>query len=134
MLTEAILAKSLSRSTAAADQLLRLLPSPLWAETAPGCAIYYGDEKEVNTRMNLVRCHAMKWMERFVDESISQEADDDWPVPARLDLAVQRLAEYKPAIEVVKKRPSRRKPTGTDRTAKPVPSPTERQRQKRGGP
>jgi hypothetical protein len=92
-LTEAILAKSLSRSSAAADKLLKLLPSPMWAETAPGVAIYYGSEQEATLRLNGLRVHVMNWMMRFVDPDVSQEADDEWPVSARLELAIQRLAE-----------------------------------------
>jgi hypothetical protein len=92
-LLDSIEAKSWSRSAASADRLLKLLPSPCWAETAPGCAIYYGDEQEATRRTNHLRLQAMNWMMRFCDPTISQEADDDWPTPARLDLAVTSLAE-----------------------------------------
>ena len=41
-LIAAIEAKSQSRASSAAHVLLCTLPDPTWAETAPGCRIYYG--------------------------------------------------------------------------------------------
>jgi hypothetical protein len=89
-------AKSLSRSANSADRLLKLLPSPMWAETAPGAARYHGDEQEMTLRLNRLRVHTMNWMMRFCDPNVSQEPTDDWPIPARLDSAVNALAEMSP--------------------------------------
>jgi hypothetical protein len=91
-LLAAIEAKSLSRSASSADALLKLLPSPMWAETAPGCAIYYPGEKDTHDRINMLRRNVMRWMDRFVDPEISQESDDEWPVPTKLAEMVRRLS------------------------------------------
>lgn len=93
-LLNSIEAKSLSRSANSADRLLKLMPSPLWAETAPGSTVWTPEEKELTGLLNVLRCNAMTWMIRFCNDDISQESDDEWPLPVKLKAATQVLLSF----------------------------------------
>lgn len=92
-LLDSIEAKSWSRSVNSADRLLKLLPSPAWAETAPGCTIWTPEEKDASQMLDILRGHAMHWLSCWIRPGLSWESDDEWPAPAKLKLATQRLLE-----------------------------------------
>ena len=90
-LLTAIEAQSQSRASHAAHVLLGVLPSPIWAETAPGCLIYYGAEREADQAMNSLRHHAMQWLRWLTEE---RSPSDEWPKPLRLAESIQRLEAF----------------------------------------
>lgn len=93
---EAISAKSKSRASSEAYRLLAALPDPTWAETAPGCAIYYGAEAEVNENLNVLRQRAMHWLDWLLMEGLLDTPNPEWPEPHKLVEAIQKVAEYLP--------------------------------------
>lgn len=93
MLLTAIRAQSQSRASHAAHELLCKMPSPIWAETAPGCLIYYGFEREADQAMNVLRHNAMMWL-RWLTED--RQPGDEWPQPKRLTEAIQSLETFAP--------------------------------------
>ena len=92
-LITAIEAQSQSRASHAAHVLLGILPDPTWAETAPGCLIYYGDERDVDAALNVLRRHAMTWLGWLTEE---RAPSDEWPKPKRLAEAIQSLEAFTP--------------------------------------
>lgn len=89
----AIEAQSQSRASHAAHVLLCMLPDPTWAETAPGCRIYYGAERDADAALNVLRRHAMTWLGWLTEE---RSPSDEWPKPKRLAEAIQGLAAFIP--------------------------------------
>jgi hypothetical protein len=100
----AIEAKSESRSSHAAHVLLGVLPSPTWAETAPGCRIYYGEgERELESRLNLLRRQAMNWLGWLIDET--HGPNEEWPEPKIL-IQVTRLLGGESVMDVFRQNAS----------------------------
>ncbi len=90
-LLSAIEAQSQSRASHAAHVLLCTLPDPIWAETAPGCRIYYGIEQEADLALNRVRRHTMIWLQWLIEE---RQPDDEWSKPRNLIEAVHHLESF----------------------------------------
>lgn len=90
-LIDAIEMQSQSRSAHAAHVLLTILPTPIWAETAPGMLIYYGAERDADHAINMLRRHVMSWLGWLTEE---RDPSDEWPQPKRLIEATHRLAEF----------------------------------------
>ena len=86
--------KSMSRARHSAHQLICSMPSPCWAETATGCAIYYGNEADMNEALNTLRINAMVWLAWLLNESIMSAPDPEWPTPRKLSAAIQKLSEF----------------------------------------
>ena len=80
LLIAAIEAKSQSHRSAA-HVLLCTLPDPTWAETAPGCRIYCGFEREVDASLNSLRKDVARWLCYLVED---RQPDDGWPEPIQL--------------------------------------------------
>lgn len=95
-LIEAITRKSRSLSSSAAHRLLSSLPDPTWAETAPGCAIYYGTEAEIAPRIEALRYSALTWLRGLIDPDKDWEPSAEWPQPENLIAATRELAQYLP--------------------------------------
>ncbi len=95
-LTEAVAAKSRSRASSCAHKLLKLFPDPTWAETAPGCAIYYNDEQGLSQAIEGLRYVALTWLRALIDPSRDWEPTAEWPEPTNLVEATRELAKYMP--------------------------------------
>ncbi len=91
LLVAAISDKSRSRSRSAAHQLLVALPDPTWAETAPGCAIYYGDESILAPSVEVLRYSALTWLKALVHPDTDWEPTAAWPQPDNLIAAIRDL-------------------------------------------
>ena len=95
-LVEAIRAKSASKASSAAHNLLCRLPDPTWAETAPGMRIYYGAEQDIDNRLNMLRYSAMKWLGWLITPDTDCEPNHQWPEPNTLSQSILALSEYAP--------------------------------------
>jgi len=86
--------KSKSCSMHTAHVLLTVMPSPCWAETAPGCTIYYGIEAEVAPKIEALRYSVLTWLRALINPEMSWEPSDPWPAPTALTEAIAALAPY----------------------------------------
>ncbi len=96
-LRNAIRAKSKSRGSSAAYRLLCTLPDPTWAETAPGCTIWYNGEQELAQAIEALRYVALTWLRALIDPSRDWEPSAEWPEPENLIQATRELAKYAPS-------------------------------------
>ncbi len=94
-LVHCISTKSRSRSMQAAHDLLCCMPSPCWAETAPGCTIYYGNEASMAIQLELLRYSALTWLRGLIDPDVAWEPNSEWPAPSNLVQAIRGLSEFK---------------------------------------
>ncbi len=95
-LIDSIAAKSKSRASSAGYRLLQTLPDPTWAETAPGCTIYYGNESGLAAAIEGLRYVALTWLRALIDPSRDWEPTAEWPAPENLIQATRELAQYTP--------------------------------------
>ncbi len=94
--TDAINRKSRSMASSGIYNLLRTLPDPTWAETAPGCTIYYGEERDIALRIEALRYSALTWLRALIDPDKDWEPSAEWPQPENLIAATRELAQYVP--------------------------------------
>jgi hypothetical protein len=95
-LSDSIYSKSKSRSSSAAYNLLCSIPDPTWAETAPGCTIWYNGEQELAQKIEGLRYVALTWLRALIDPSKDLEPSAKWPEPENLIQATRELAAYAP--------------------------------------
>ncbi len=95
-LVTAISDKSKSRASSESYDLLNAIPNPCWAETAPGCTIYYGDESIIAPKIEALRYSALTWLRALIDPNIDWEPDAEWPQPDNLIAAIRDLAVFAP--------------------------------------
>lgn len=88
--------KSKSRASHEAYRLVTTLPDPTWAESAPGCTIYYGTEAEVAPRIEALRYSALTWLRALITPDTDWEPSAEWPQPDNLIAATRELAQYVP--------------------------------------
>ncbi len=99
-LADAITAKSKSRSSSTAYRLLRELPDPTWAETAPGCSIFYNNEQGLAQAIEGLRYVALTWLRALISPDRDWEPSAEWPQPTNLIEATRELAQYGPSESV----------------------------------
>ncbi len=92
--------KSKSRASHYAHRLLCALPDPTWAETAPGCTIWYNGEQELAQAVERLRYVALTWLRALIDPSRNWEPTAKWPQPDNLIEATRELAKYAPGAPV----------------------------------
>ena len=95
-LVAAIESKGRSRSAHAAHMLLCVMPSPCWAESAPGCVNCSMDEYTAIPRIEALRFSALCWLALLINPDKMLEPDDEWPTPIVLNEAIRHLAELTP--------------------------------------
>ncbi len=88
---EAINAKSRSRARSEAHKLLCALPDPTWAETVPGCSIWYGDEINDAEQIEGLRYIALTWLRSLISNTRNWEPTAEWPEPDHLVKAIRGL-------------------------------------------
>ncbi len=93
-LAAAIADKSKSRAAQEAHTLLTVMPSPCWAETAPGCTIYFNDEQGLAQKIEQLRYSVLTWLRALVDPRTDWEPSATWPEPVNLLDATRELAAY----------------------------------------
>ncbi len=93
----AISLKSRSKASHNAYRLLCALPDPTWAETAPGCTIWYNGEQELSQAIEALRYVALTWLRALIDPSRDWEPSAEWPEPANLLEATRELAKFAPS-------------------------------------
>ncbi len=95
-LIESITAKSRSRASSDAHKLLLRFPDPTWAETAPGCTIWYNNEQELAQAIEALRYVALTWLRALISPDRDWEPTAEWPQPDNLIEAIRELAKYTP--------------------------------------
>ncbi len=96
-LAEAISLKAVSRGRSAAHKLITALPDPSWADTAPGCSVYYNQEYEVAPEIEVLRSAAVTWYKALLALDADFPPDSAWPLPNKLTDATQNLAVFVPS-------------------------------------
>ncbi len=94
LLVNAIALKSKSGASHDAYELLRALPDPCWAETAPGVTIHYGDESIVAPKIEALRYSALTWLRSLINPEVDWEPDAEWPQPDNLIAAIRDLEVF----------------------------------------
>ena len=92
----AIREKSKSRAAHRAHELIANMPNPCWAETEPGCTIFYGDEREAAFKIEALRYSALTWLRALIDPGLDWEPDAEWPQPDNLIAAIRDLEVFAP--------------------------------------
>lgn len=93
-LAVAITDKSKSRAAQEAHTLLTIMPSPCWAETEPGCTIYFNDEHVMAQKIELLRYCVLTWLRALIDPRTDFEPSATWPEPVNLLEVTRELAAY----------------------------------------
>ncbi len=93
----AITRRSKSAASSATHNLLVSFPDPTWAETAPGCTIWYNGEQELAQAIEALRYVALTWLRALIDPSRDWEPSAEWPEPENLIQATRELAKFAPS-------------------------------------
>ncbi len=99
-LEDAITRRSKSIASSTAHKLLCVLPDPTWAETAPGCSIFYNNEQGLAQAIEGLRYVALTWLRALISPDRDWEPSAEWPQPTNLIEATRELAQYGPSESV----------------------------------